>query len=247
MREGVARHHTIASFIDHVLRFRGKNTAIWADARKARLQAVFDYHPAGESGTGWQRHRGSADCPTSEAWKAWGAGEALELSQDELAELLATRTTTRRRHLLDSRDAELTGGDLNGKKAPDPAWMLSMLGSLESTAKATAKMERDPNTHQRKITYSRESGFVGTIAPPRAFLIEIPVFEGEPDEPLEVRLRADVNSSGEATFRLQIHNAVTVLRESFDDLCARVQAKTDVPLFVGSPEGDQPSPQDDGE
>jgi hypothetical protein len=224
-REGTAQHHTLRSFTDHVLRFKGEHSVIWADLESHRLLSVFDYHPAGATGTGWQRHHGVYPCPLSEAWAAWGGGRSLQLSQDDLA------------RLLDTRDRDLSGGDLNGKTAPDPAWMLSFLGKLESTSEAKAKMSRDPNTHQRKLSYSREAGFVGDIVPPKAFLIRIPVFQGQLPETLEVRLRAEVNSEGEAAFEVQIHDALNVLRESFDDLCAEVQAKTEVPLFVGHPEG----------
>lgn len=224
-REGTAEHHTLKSFIDHVNRFKGKNTVVWADGEGKGLKSVFDYHPAGESGTGWQRHRGVYACPFSEAWKAWGSGETLTLTQDELGTLL------------DTRDRELVGGEIYGRAAPDPAWMLSFLGNLESFAGAKAKMVRDTNTHQRKLTYQRESGFAGEVVPPKAFLIEIPVFQGEDPQKLEVRLRAEVNADGEAKFELRIHDAEAVMTEAFDELCASVQAATEVPLFVGTPEG----------
>lgn len=228
-REGTARHHTLKSFMDHVNRFKGKNTVVWADGEEKALKSVFDYHPAGEVGTGWQRHRGHYECPVSEAWRAWGEGEGRVLTQDELATLL------------DTRNRDLAAGDIYGQKAPDPAWMLSFLGNLESFAGAKCKASRDPNTHQRKLSYQRESGFAGDVVPPKAFLIEIPVFQGQDPRKLEVRLRAEVNSDGEAKFELRIHDAETEMESAFDDLCAEVEAATSVPLFVGTPE----DPNDD--
>lgn len=224
-RHGTATHQALESFIAHAKRFKDAASAIWADAAQRRLVSVLDYHPAGaESKARWGKHRGLYQCPLSEAWIAWGGGRALELDQDAFAALL------------DSRDRELTSGEFpTGKEAPNPAALITLASNLEVYSTATAKRERDPNTGRVKISFTEDKGISGTVMPPAAFLICIPVFQDAEVQDLEVRLRVAVNE-GHATFIVQIHAAGDVLREAFSSICARVQRETEAPLFVGAPE-----------
>jgi hypothetical protein len=223
-RTGTAAHQSLASFIAHANRFKAENSAVWADSAKRQLVAVLDYHAAGAtSPASWGRHRGTYLCPLSEAWLAWGGGAALKLDQDGLSELL------------DARDLELAEGDINGKPGPSPAYLITMASNLEVFSTATAKRERDANTGRVKLAYSEDKGVSGTIVPPPAFLIRIPVFADAQPEVLEVRLRVSVENA-KATFEVQIHAATEVLKNAFEDICERVETQTSLPVFVGTPE-----------
>lgn len=224
-RTGTAALQSLASFIAHGNRFKAENSAIWADAAARRLVSVLDYHPAGaESPARWGRHRGTYQCPLSEAWTAWGGGDVLEVDQDGLAALL------------DSRDRELTGGKLpSGSTAPEPAYLITMASKLEVYSNANAKRERDPNTGRLKISYVEEKGLSGDIVPPPSFLVFIPVFQDAEPQVLEVRLRVTVENA-KAHFEVQLHAAADILRDAFTRLCGRVEVETALPLFCGTPE-----------
>lgn len=224
-RAGVAQFQALDSFATHANRFKDAGSAVWADFRHRRIVSVLDYHPQGaDARARWGQHRGVYECPLSEAWKAWGGGQVLELEQDDFAALL------------DSRDRELVGGKLpGGKTAPDPAALISLANNLEVYSHATAKRERDPNTGRLVISYSEDKGVSGSVIPPQAFLVSIRVFEDGEPELLEVRLRVNVKD-GKALFALNIHAASDVLREAFERVCGLVADGTGLPVFVGTPE-----------
>jgi hypothetical protein len=227
-RTGTAVHQALGSLIAHVNRFKGEGTAVWADPANRKLVAVIDYHPEGNERTAaWGRHRGTYGCPLSEAWRAWGGEAGLVLTQDQFAELL------------DARDAELVPGDFKtgprmGKPAPTPADLVTLAQQLETYSTSTVKRDRSDG-QRMKLTFTVEQGVGGTVSPPAGFLITIRVFEDEAPRVLEVRLRVTVEE-GHAKFGLRIHAASEVLRESFAAVCARVQAQTDRPVFIGTPE-----------
>lgn len=223
-REGTANHQSIESFCDHANRFKADNSVVWANPATRQLVSVLDYHLAGATGaTRWGKHRGVYPCPLSEGWQAWGGGRELKLSQDAFAALL------------DSRDRELAAGAAPSGRMPDPAALVTLAANLETFSNIKAKRERDANTGRVRLSYSEEKGVAGTVMPPPAFLICIPVFQDGAPEVLEVRLRVTVEE-GAACFALQIHAAGDVLRGAFNMLCARVKTETTLPVFVGTPE-----------
>lgn len=225
-REGVANHQALKSFIDHANRFKAENSTVWANLQERRIVSVLDYHDTGAASKAkWGRHRGVYPCPLSEAWQAWGGKEGLELSQDDFAELL------------DSRDRELAEGTFeDGKKSPPPSFLVSLANNLETFSSSKAKKERDAQTGRLMLSYAAESGVApGSVTPPPAFLITIPVFEDDDARILEVRLRVTVED-GEPTFHVRIHAAGDVLRKTFTEICGFVAQETTLPIFLGTPE-----------
>lgn len=230
-RQGTARHQSIGSFIDHLKRFRGEQTAVWGDASQRQLLGVFDYHEAGSDGRPrWGQHRAIYPCPLSPAWLAWGGEKGLVLNQDQFAELL------------DTRDVELvsgtfTGGAQQGRPAPSPAELVTLANQLEVSCSQKAQKVRDPTTQRVKLTFTEESGASGPngVPVPAAFLIGIPIFnDGDPQE-MEVRLRVSVDQ-GKAKFHLRIHTAEELLADAFTDLLGRVKEEAQVEVFIGTPE-----------
>ncbi len=224
-REGTAVLQSVVSLCDHTNRFKGEDSAIWADASCRRIVSVLDYHRKGPVGVPrWGKHRGIYQATTSDAWIAWGAGKQLALGQEEFAAFL------------DARDREIVSGQLpNGKAAPDPSSLITLASNLETYSSAKAKRERDPNTGRLKVGFSSESGFLGDIMPPPSFLISIPVFSDGERETIEIRLHVAVVDAT-ATFKIQIHAANDILRDSFKEISEAVRDATAIPLFVGTPE-----------
>lgn len=226
-REGTAQHQALGSFIDHANRFRAENSVIWADEAGRKLVAVLDYHEAGAAGAPrWGRHQSVYPCPLSEAWNAWGGLNGLTLSQEGFAELL------------DRRDRELSSGTFSagaqdGKPAPTPADLVTLAANLETFSGQKVKKERDPGTQRTKLTLTEESGV--SVAPPAAFLINIPVFIDSAPQQLEVRLRVTV-VDGLAKFQLRIQAAGDVLRQAFENLAEHAAEETKLTLFIGTPE-----------
>jgi hypothetical protein len=224
-RTGVAKLQSLESFIAHANRFKAECSAVWADSKARLLVSVLDYHPAGPlTKPKWGTHRGQYPCPLSEAWLAWGGVDGRVLSQEAFSDLL------------DSRDQELAGGKLpNGTEAPTPAFLITLANNLEVYSTANAKRERDVNTGKVRVSFSEEKGIVGSVQPPPAFLVNIPIFQDGGPLPLEVRLRVVIDG-GHAKFAVQIHAAGDILRTAFEGLCDKVASETALPVFVGVPE-----------
>lgn len=225
-REGEALHQSFASFTAHANRFKSDASAIWADPSQRRFVSVLDYHPEGaNSKAAWGRHRGVYPAPLSEAWKAWGGGAGLKLSQDDFADLL------------DARDRELAAGTFPSTEtpAPTPAQLVTLAANLEVFSHKSVKRVRDPKTGRLTLTFSEDAGVAGEVAPPRAFLVHIPIFQDSKPTTLEVRLRVTVDE-GAATFLVNVHAAREVLAAAFDDLCDDAKTQTGMPVFVGTPE-----------
>jgi uncharacterized protein YfdQ (DUF2303 family) len=225
-RQGTARHQSLGSFTQHVNRFQDEHSAVWAhrEGQKATLVAILDYHTAGAAGAPrWGYHRAEYPCPLSAAWTEWGAGQTLQLSQEEMAEFL------------EEHDYQLIAAPLNGGISPSPAVLITMANQLEVYSNATATRERDPQTNKLRISFTETKGVNGTIQPPSAFKILIPVFEDADAEEIEVRLRVKVEGA-KALFELRIHNADGVYQKSFERVRNEVMLQTKLPVFQGYPE-----------
>lgn len=224
-RKGVAALQSAASFVNHAVRFKDEDSAIWANTDDRSMVSVLDYHRKGATGaTRWGEHRGAYRAQPSESWKTWGGGGQLILDQEDFA------------IFLDANDRELTGGVLpNGKAAPEPSSLITLASNLETYSSAKAKRERDPNTGKLKVAFSSETGFLGDIMPPPSFLISIPVFRDTLAQTLEVRLHVSVVDAV-ATFKLQIHAAKDVSAKAFEAICNDVAKDSGLPMFLGLPE-----------
>jgi uncharacterized protein YfdQ (DUF2303 family) len=226
-RKGTANLQSIDSFTDHVNRFKGGPSAIFADAANRKFLGVLNYHPAGaeQSDAAWGDHRAVYPCPLSPEWSMWGGGSEKSLGQDAFA------------FFLDEHDADLAAGaaDAKGKPYPSPADLMTLAAALESYSNTSAKRERDKTTGRVLVSFSEDSGIKGNVTIPAAFAIKIPVFTDSAPAVLEVRLRVEVEN-GKPVFKFAIHDGVKVLRTAFDALVARVREATALPVLVGTPE-----------
>lgn len=231
-RKGIAAHHTLGSFLQHVDRFKDAGTAIWINHEASgergedctRLVAIFNYHAPGSEGPPrWGDHRAQYDITISEAWEEWGAGTPKLLNADGLAEFL------------EAHDYHLAAGTLpSGITAPPPSFLLTMADKLEVHSSAIVRKERDPNTGRTKLLFTEEKGAtLGDTAPPSAFLVSIPVFK-DSKEPVtvEVRMRVTVQDK-KATFKLWIHNALGIFEKEMAKLRDEVVLASGVPVFSG--------------
>jgi uncharacterized protein YfdQ (DUF2303 family) len=226
-RKGTAKHLTLQSFIAHMLRFKDEDSAVWAlsAGQQATLLGVLNYHRTGADGEPrWGDHRATYACPISDAWERWGAGQPRSFSQEAFAEFL------------EARDFDLATGTMStGTVAPTPAHMISMANKLEVYSSATAKRSRDPGTHRVLLSYQEDKGVAGDVQPPPVFAISIPVFTDSEPEFMEVRLKVGIENA-KATFTIQIHNAESIWRKSFEKVLSEVILKTGLPVYQGSPE-----------
>jgi uncharacterized protein YfdQ (DUF2303 family) len=235
---GKAEHQTLASFIGHVNRFKGPDSALYCDWMSQMLQVVIDYHRAdAEDRARWCKHRGMYRFPLSEEWKAWTAANGEKLPQQEFAEFIEDR-------LVDVRDPDEAGSETRalceklGLTLASPARVLELSRGLAIKDNVNVKSATTLATGEVQFTYESQhtDAAGGVLKIPRAFLIAIPVFLGDTDAyPIVVRLRYRL-SDGRVNWILMMHRADVFLRDAIQRSASAAQAATELPLFWGAPE-----------
>jgi uncharacterized protein YfdQ (DUF2303 family) len=223
-RMGQAIHTELASFVEHVNRFRSKDSAVWANTAGFQLTAVLNYHPAGPDGAAaaWSDHRALYTAPRSDAWKVWSERDGKTLRQDALADFLEARL-----------DDLVSDGDKK-TSMPPPAAVLEMARNLQVHTKGRFERQVNPVTGEFSMICKQENEASSTPIP-RAFLIGIPVFEGGDVYRVEVRVRFQMQD-GAPLFALAMHRRAEIERDAFAGVRAAVIEKTKLPMFAGAPE-----------
>lgn len=238
-REGTAKLVELASFIDHVNRFKDADSAIFAvpDPKKPELAAVLDYHRAGTGDPRFGRHRALYTFPISDEWKAWTGANGNPMDQATFAGWLEDR-------IIDVADpgaafssAKKFAEALNIPSFASPAKLLSLSRGLSVNVEEKATNRIDPATGETTIFFSAEHKDDGgaPLAVPRAFLVQIPVFRGGTAYQLAVRLKYRVGG-GRIAWSYEMHAADKALDDAFREACELAQEKTSLPLFYGTPE-----------
>lgn len=135
--------------------------------------------------------------------------------------------------LLDENLDDLGGG--TGTDYPEPMKVLEMARQLAVHTKGTYKRTIHPTTGDHNLVCRQETESSSTPIP-RAFELRIPVFQGGDLWSVEARIQLRI-IDGQAAFALHLHRWVEIEREAFGEVCTKVAAAVDLPLFMGTPEG----------
>ncbi|MEQ9322993.1 MAG: DUF2303 family protein [Polyangiaceae bacterium] len=221
-RKGTARHTELDSFIEHVNRFKGGPTTVWADIHGVQLTAIYDYHP--QAGAAWCEHRAIYTCPLTDQWREWNAISGNLMSVAEFGEFIEAH-----------RDELTSGTDKDGNAYPAPAAVEEMAMNLHIQTKGTYTRKVNKRTGDFELTCKQETDEKVSTEVPRAFLLALPVFEGGDAFEVEARVRL-VLREGNAKLGVVLHRADEVLRVAFGEVRKAVADKCEVPVFAGSPE-----------
>lgn len=227
--KGTAKLESLASFKDHVNRFRRSNTAIFATDEE--MVAVYDYHDA--TSPEWCDHRAVYSFPTSSEWQAWQNADGRPMPQAAFADFLEGR-------ILDvtapgEKDAEHFG-ELNYTLAT-PSQLMTLSRGLAVRVEMIAAARPVLSTGETEVTYKEEhSDSQGApLKIPGGFMLLIPAFEGGIRYRIPVRLRYRVQG-GKVVWSIHLHRADVAIRDAVKDACEEVAQGTSCPLFHGSPE-----------
>lgn len=224
-RKGTSNHSELASFIEHVNRFKDADSAVFADTGAVRMTAVLDYHQAGaEKPPRWGEHRSVYVCPLSEQWRLWNANNGVKLAQDAFAQFIEDNM----------QDLASPSGNGADKDLPMPSDVLTMARNLVIQSKGEFSRSINPTTGESSLVCKNEN-VTGSTKIPRAFLIGIPVFEAGAMYRVEARMRMDM-SSGRPTFSYVLYQPEVIKRDAFGEVRQMVKEQTALPVFAGSPE-----------
>jgi uncharacterized protein YfdQ (DUF2303 family) len=222
-RKGTAKLDELASFIDHINRFKAPESVVFASSKVCELIAVYNYHPEGpeQNKAAWGDHRAVYGCPISDTWKRWRDFCRTRRGQEELAEFIED-------HLED-----LTSGKKN-ESFPTPLSVLEIMRDLRIHTKGRFEKKMNRATGEYSLVCKQEHESSST-AIPRTFLIGLPVFEGGALHRVEVRLRLRL-LEGTPRFELSMHRYREIEAAAFAEVRKAVAEKTGLPVYAGSPE-----------
>ncbi|MGW8286201.1 MAG: DUF2303 family protein [Candidatus Deferrimicrobiaceae bacterium] len=238
-RSGTANLESIESLVDHANRFKDQGSALFATAgAQPSLQVVFDYHEQGDpSATArFRQHRGLYKFPLSDEWQTWNriAGEPMgqeafaEVLEDRIADILPAEERS---------DSDLEFAKQLGISLASPTKLLSLSRGLSVKVDQQVAHHTNPASGQGSIAWKEEhSDEAGQpLEIPGGFFLGIPVFKHGDLYCVPVRLRYRVRSQ-KVTWSIKLHRLDIIFRDAFEDACKHAQAKTELPLFYGTPE-----------
>lgn len=241
---GTANFTELDSFIRHVRRFHDEGSALFADRNPAApsLIAVYDYHPevdgaemAGVTARFCQ-HRALYSFPLSDEWKAWTSQNAAPMNQAAFAEFLENRLAD----VVDPLHALESSRSIIDKllcKFASPSRLLDLAKGMsmrvESIVVGAQNQQSGESTIRFETSHKDDRG--GPLEVPGAFLVQVPVFRGDPVYQLAARLRYRVRE-GKVTWWFDLYRAAETLDHAFGEACKRAEKDTEVPLFMGTPE-----------
>lgn len=217
-RIGTSRHFELASFTEHVNRFKIDASVVWADINKAQLVAIYDYHAGPKGKAGWKEHRAIYDCRISPEWAAWEGNANVNLGSEEFA------------NFIEARMDDLT----DGEGMPAPVELLEMSRNLQVNTKGQFVRKVNPETGEYTMV-NKEEHAEGTTRIPRRFGLALRVFEGGEMYRVESRITFRLNG-GRPTFAYTLHRAAEIKRDAFNDVRKAVGEATKLVVYAGTPD-----------
>lgn len=254
-RKGTARFTELPSLIEHANRFKDGNSALFAidNPTQPKLVSVLDYHGAGTPGANtqrWGRHRGEYAFPLSDEWQAWTAAAKEPLDQWKMANFLEDRIIDVIDVPLFLADYTQVKGELTdaekrlrdmaikiGGKPCGPGKLMELSKGIQIAESSNAKTIINTNTGEARLVFETEHKDAQgkPLDIPNMFLIAIPVFTNGPAYRIAVRLQFR-KVGGSISWMIKPYRTDLVWRDAFLEGCAHAQARTELPLFFGTPE-----------
>lgn len=238
-RKGTAELTELASFVEHVNRFKDADTAIFADRTPTRpcLLAVLDYHRTGATGAPrFGEHRARYAFPLADEWSAWMAQNSKPMPQDGFAQFIEDR-------LSDVADPGVAGESAKSFCSllscgfASASKLLELSRGLSVHVGARVQNHTNLSTGESNVTFATahadEQG--KPIKVPGAFLLALPIFRGGARYQIPARLRYRVNGPS-VLWSYDLYRATVAFDHAIAEACETAKTGTGLPLFMGQPE-----------
>lgn len=259
-RKGTANLADLESLISWSNRFKGESSALFAspDMKSPKLTCIADYHaqgapdpisPDGDETARHCHHRAVYSFPLSPEWTAWKEIDGQALGKDQLGEFIEANA----KDILDPTPAILSG---KSTEATEP-WEARMIqtatqidgrfGQLSQllqlsrrfqvfeTANLTVETNRDTGEASIQFLNEHNDKDGAPLKIPNLIMIAIPVFLGGAPYRMAVRFRYR-KAGPDVKFFLSIYNPEKSFEDAFKEACNTAREKTNLPLFIGTPE-----------
>lgn len=240
--KGCAILTDLESFMEHVKRFKDKHSALFASASGTApsLLCVFDYSESAESPR-FGEHKALYRFPLSEEWQTWMKFDDQPFKkQEEFAQFIEDR-------IADIGDPEDSGkealdfAELIHAQYATPSSLLQLSTGIEVHAHMKSSKKVNLNNGQTQIVFHEEHDTrddQGPLKVPGAFLLNIPIFEGDEDRvmlPVRLRYRLD-KESGNVLWNYSIYRADKAFEQTVRERADHAKEEVGLPLFFGAPE-----------
>ena len=209
------------SLIAYIQRFRDERSVVFADKTKTRIVAVLDFHQ-NASNAAWGTHKAVYDCPFSDDWKAWAAGDNAKMNQIDFAEFLENNI----------KNVAPVG---EGYAGPSGTELLEMVLAFQETRKSEFKSVKRLSDGTCQFQYSDEkSGSGNTKIPEKISLAISPFHNGSPykvDARIRYRLR-----DGQLVLWYELIEPKKVVEHAFQEIVTDMESQLgeDLPIYEGS-------------
>lgn len=238
-RFGTANLADLKSLIEHVNRFKDKDSVVFADTDRTHpsITAVLDYNCQGAFGDPrFGQHCSHYAFPVSDEWKAWTQANGKEMDQATFAEFIET-------HMVEAVAPSLASelarefAEKNSVVFATPAKLLELSRGLSITVGHKVAQATNLQSGEKQIQFTEEHSDQNgaPLKVPGAFLIGIPVFRADARYQVCVRLRYR-KSGGALTWSMLLWRHEEVFDAAILHACEQVKAGTELPLLVGTPE-----------
>jgi Uncharacterized conserved protein (DUF2303) len=240
-RAGTAQLEDELSFIAHVNRFKSPASAVFArqDRTKPFVACVIDYYPEGSDpkATDWLGHTSVYAPALSDEWKAWAAMNGKVVPVADFAAFIEDRITDVIVPNLDDPKLK-TFADLVQGKWAEPSDLLQLSRGLQINVETQVKNAVTLNTGEIAVQYeeTHRDGAGQPIQIANLFQICVPVFYAGVLYRIAARLRYRL-INGKIHWSYQLVRPDLVFDDAFKGIVANVRDQTQLPVFLGSPEG----------
>lgn len=249
-RDGVARLNDLGSFIAHANRFKGAQSALFAELpdimRNERgvqcrpsIQCVFDYHAEGfDSDASYGAHKSEYGFEFSDEFLTWmGGSQNVFESQDAFAEFIEDNigdVVVYEEGVSDKLDEYAA---MIGCKFASPSRLMELSRGLAVHVNERVTQKVNINTGERELVYEADHNGEGggKLEVPNAFLLAIPPFKNGAIYSVIVKLRYRVRNGG-VRWSFELFRIRNVIESAFTEACARAHDETGLPIFQGKPE-----------
>lgn len=196
------------ALVEYLNRFKGDTSLLFGDVNANRVTAAIDYH--GAAAPSLVSHRAILDLPHAEEWKIWSGISGKLMPQLEFA-----------------RFVEENAPDI---KAPDAASLLEAVRDLQARrtvnfVKAVRTASDNESFEYTDNTETRSSK--GDLELPTKFLLNIPVYFGDPPTEVYAFLRWKLDE-GQLNLGIKLHRLEHIRQAAFKLIMTQVSDHTGV-------------------
>lgn len=199
------------ALVEYLNRFKGDDSLLFADVQKSLVVAAIDYHAKDKASL--VTHRASLQLPFSEEWKVWSEVSGRLMPQLEFA-----------------RFVEENAPDI---KAPDAATLIETVRDLQARRSVNfiQAVRTSSDNESFEFTDNTEARTKGGVELPTKFLIEIPVYFGEPAGEVPAFLRWKLDD-GKLLLGIKLNRMEHIRQAAFKMIVMFLHERTGVlPVF----------------